>query len=371
MTGSADESQREFDAVVVGNGVLGASAALALARAGASVARVGGAARRFAASTAAGAMLGCFAEVTAAHLASPAGRAKIALAVEATARWAPWLASLGMTLPASGTSVVDSDEALAPIEEAARMHHARFERGGVPSARRLHLPDERWVDAPLLLARLDEAFVRAGGVVVDDEVTRVDADERVGGVTLASGSVLASPRVLLAAGAKTQPLLDAFPALARRIPRITAGFGEAVVVETRGVFDGVLRTANRPDGSSLHLVPRGPHTVYVGATNVALASPRAAADGDDETDALLRRFAACFADVLEVARVVARYAGNRPMSADGTPVAGATSLDGLFVLTGTQRDGLHLSPLLAEAIAATMLGAEPDARLRPFAPERL
>ena len=110
--------------------------------------------------------------------------------------------------------------------------------------------------------------------------------------------------------------------------------------------------------------------VHVGHAAL-IAAARAAADGDDETDALLRRFAACFADVLEVARVVARYAGNRPMSADGAPVAGATSLEGLFVLTGTQRDGLHLSPLLAEAIAATMFGAEPDERLRPFAPERL
>lgn len=345
--------------------MLGASAALVLARTGVAVARVGGAARPFAASTAAGAMLGCFAEVTPALLASAAGRAKLALAVEATARWGPWLASLGMSLPERGTRVIDTDEALAPIEEAARMHHARFER----SHGSLDLPDERWVDAPTLLARIDWAFACAGGVVIDDEVTRVDADAAARGVTLASGSVLESPRVLLAAGAKTQPLIDLFPALARRTPRITSGFGESIVMETSATFEGVVRTANRPDGSSLHLVPRGPHTVYIGATNTALSSPCAVANGDEGTDALLRRFVSCFGDMLEGARILSRHAGNRPMSADGAPVVGATSIDGLFLLTGTQRDGLHLSPLFADAIAAEMFGAR-DERLRPFAPER-
>lgn len=371
MAASDSDSPRKFDAVVVGNGVLGASAALVLARRGVSVARVGAAHRPFAASTAAGAMLGCFAEVTAAHLASPVGRKKLALAVEATARWEPWLASLGMTLPAAGTWVVDTDDALAPIEAAARMHHARFERtrDGAYAGRSLSLPDERWVDAPMLLASIDEAFARAGGVVVDDEVARVNADGVVRGVTLTSGPDLGSARVLLAAGAKTQPLLDAFPDVARRVPRITSGFGESIVVETRSTVHGVVRTANRPDGSSLHVVPRGPTTVYIGATNIALASPRASASDDQASDALLGRAAAAFADGLEGARIVTRHAGNRPMSADGLPIAGATSLDGLFLLTGTQRDGLHLSPLLAEAIAATMFGAR-DERLEPFTPER-
>ncbi|MEK5521656.1 FAD-dependent oxidoreductase [Heyndrickxia sp. FSL W8-0423] len=72
------KNQHVFDdVVVVGNGVLGLSLALSLVRKKLPVALVGESNRPWAASTAAGAMLGCFGEVTSTLLKSEHGRARI------------------------------------------------------------------------------------------------------------------------------------------------------------------------------------------------------------------------------------------------------------------------------------------------------
>src|SRR4030095_1611321 len=46
--------------------------------------------------------------------------------------------------------------------------------------------------------------------------------------------------------------------------------------------------------------------------------------------------------------------GNRPVSLDTYPVLGPTAIDGLLVLSGTYRDGLTLSPILADLAARTI-----------------
>jgi glycine oxidase len=108
-----EAGRRSFDAIVVGNGALGSSLALVLARRGLRVASVGEPSRPWAASTAAGAMFGCFGEVTAAVLASEDGRAKLDLDVRASAAWDGWLSALAEATgdytelrPARGTVVL-------------------------------------------------------------------------------------------------------------------------------------------------------------------------------------------------------------------------------------------------------------------------
>jgi glycine oxidase len=61
--------------------------------------------------------------------------------------------------------------------------------------------------------------------------------------------------------------------------------------------------------------------------------------------------------------------GNRPVAADGFPLIGATSWDGLFILSGTYRDGFHQSPVLARIMADEILGAAPTWE-HGFHPER-
>jgi len=57
-------------------------------------------------------------------------------------------------------------------------------------------------------------------------------------------------------------------------------------------------------------------------------------------------------------QLVAWNSGNRPVTIDSFPILGKTSLEGLWVLSGTFRDGLHMSPLLATQVAREIVHDE-------------
>ena len=53
-----------------------------------------------------------------------------------------------------------------------------------------------------------------------------------------------------------------------------------------------------------------------------------------------------------------RY-GLRPIPADGIPLVGKTAFPGLFVATGTYRNGMLMAPLVAQVVTAELLGKQP------------
>ncbi|WP_218105805.1 FAD-dependent oxidoreductase [Micromonospora inyonensis] len=74
---------------------------------------------------------------------------------------------------------------------------------------------------------------------------------------------------------------------------------------------------------------------------------------------------------LEDASLQRLQVGNRPIPADGFPLFGR--LDGIanvWMATGTYRDGLHQSPLLAQQMADMLGGREAHPALRDFVPVR-
>lgn len=390
-----------FDVLVVGNGVLGSSAALALLRRDPTlrVAQIGRSSRPFGASAAAGAMLGCFGEATGALLASAQGCAKLAMAVEASARWPSWLEALNEGAPAArrlsargGTFVIENGRAGAleaenfdAVRRAAGLYGAPCEdvdaaevAGLAPAeaarARRaLYLPGEGSLDAPSLLAGLDAALDRRAGFarVDDDAVGLIAAGGSIAGVTRREGRPLEARHVVLAAGVATQAILETLPEVARRVPRLFAGVGDSLVLDASALapFPHVIRTPNRAFASGLHLVPRGEARVYVGATNVLRPAP----SGPAPAVATLHFLLGCAVEQLNQglagALVQGLRVGNRPVSADACPLLGRTSVEGLWLLTGTYRDGLHLSPLLAADLADRVVGGAGLVE-HPFQPER-
>ncbi|CAM5619426.1 hypothetical protein SALBM135S_02467 [Streptomyces alboniger] len=67
--------------------------------------------------------------------------------------------------------------------------------------------------------------------------------------------------------------------------------------------------------------------------------------------------------------------GNRPLALDGHPVIGPTPREGLWVASGTHRDGLHASPLIATTLTEALLASGGTAAALPgplaaFAPTR-
>ncbi|MFI8966903.1 NAD(P)/FAD-dependent oxidoreductase [Streptomyces sp. NPDC053493] len=386
-----------YDVVIAGNGVLGLSLAWVLARRGQRVAVLGLPHRPWAGSAAAGAMLGCFGEVTTSLLATEHGRAKLELGIKATGMWPEWLAELeegtegAPVKTAEGTTVVLNTIGTAEIDDAnyqaIRAELVRYEEpfedleptdldwvDAEPISRPLrafHIPGEHAVDAAALLERLESAAVRAGVTLVPEFATRVaHRGERVTGVVLESGRTLAADHVTLAAGARTQELLDSLP-VGPRIPRLVSGYGVSSLIRTADgtTPDSVVRTPNRSFACGLHVVPRGDGHVYVGATNVISVEPRDTAEMRDLVFLLQCAHRQVRRNLWnsDVAKV---QVGNRPVSMDAFPLLGEGGMQGLWVMTGTYRDGLHLSPLLAHDFAARILGEEPQNDLARFAPVR-
>ncbi|MFK3650808.1 NAD(P)/FAD-dependent oxidoreductase [Lysobacter enzymogenes] len=388
-----------FDVVVVGNGVLGMATARALQLRSpqARVAVVGPQARTGAASAAAGAMMGCYGEVTAQLLRTDAGRAKLAKGLLAARHWPAWLDGINDALPEAervsinpGTIVFSNtksgtieDENYAAILQALHEHGEAFETldpnridglnpaDDARAGRALYLPNEGSIDASRLLRALTALIEAAPNLTpIDAAATALELrGDRIEGVRLADGQRLSAPQVVLAAGVWTQALLDSVPELARRIPRLFAGGGTSLLLDTGPRAQAhVLRTPNRAFACGLHAVPRGGGRLYVGATNTLFAQPMLRTSPADMSFLL-----ECALDQLDqdlcAAQLVAWQAGNRPVAIDTCPLIGPTSVEGLWLLAGTYRDGLFLSPLLGQHLADRLCGG-PGLFEETFAPER-
>jgi glycine/D-amino acid oxidase-like deaminating enzyme len=342
-------------------------------------------------------MLGCFAEVTSSTMATSSGRAKLAAGVHAHQLWHGWLDELGestgitdllvaqetvVLLNTIGDPAID-DAGYAAIRQALEEYGEPYEDvdpatiDGVdadPLSRPLQamrLIGEGAVDSARLLTALELAHKRAGGTAVDADVVSITHQAgHVQGVVLSSGEKIIGKHVVLAGGARTQALLDQIPELAERIPRLVSGLGVSCIVQPLSAPPQVvLRTPNRSFACGLHLVPRANGAVYLGATNAINFAPQPKPNIDDTTF-LLNCAVHQIDRKLQFASIVRLQSGNRPVSLDGFPLIGATSLHGLWLATGTYRDGLHISPLVAAYFADRLQDKRPTGLLDPFNPER-
>ncbi|WP_131742786.1 FAD-dependent oxidoreductase, partial [Actinomadura roseirufa] len=183
------------------------------------------------------------------------------------------------------------------------------------------------------------------------------------GVRLDDGSTLPADRVLLAAGSWSGDL---------------AGLPEGIVPPVRPVKGQVLRLRTRTPflrrstrglvrGSSVYLVPRTDGEVVIGATQEEMGfDTRVTAGGLWE---LLRDARELLPGIteLEFAEV---SAGLRPGSPDNAPMMGPTALPGFFLGTGHFRNGVLLTPVSADILAAMLLDRPVPPEAAPFTPDR-
>ncbi|WP_391529708.1 NAD(P)/FAD-dependent oxidoreductase [Photorhabdus akhurstii] len=378
----------KYDFIVVGSGAIAGSIAYELASRNFSVCRVGETDRTNAASKAAGAMNGCFGEITSGLLASEHGKLKLNMDCIAKEFWPAWAQRLAdasgdtrSLFTAQGTHVILNT---AGMEEIDTINYEAIEQTLIDYAaayetvdpreiewlkpndlvrplRALYIPDEHALNSHLLLEKLDAAFVAEGGVLKAENIKCVLIEEGVAtGVELLSGERLMADKVVVAAGAHSLDLLSNIPSIVRQIPPIFAGYGVSILVKMpkgRELPTSVIRTPNRAFACGLHCVPRGDGVLYLGATNILSEKPRSQALISD-----VQFLLDCALDQLDInlhdAEILSIQVGNRPIPADGFPLIGECGVNGLWLATGTYRDGLHQSPLLADYIANALTGVE-------------
>ena len=385
--------RRSYDLIIIGNGILGSAVAFTLRERAPAlrIALIGPRDRPGSASQAAGAMLNVFGEVEAGSLAHPLQRYKFALAREALALWPAWHQAIAAAARAPdapgvapGTTILRPREntanytALRAALDEAGEPYAIIDPGGIEgyrpgaagAAEAIHIPGEGRVNPRRLLALFERLFA-AGGAVSPIE-------ERVASITLGSfdlksvrlsgGATVTAPKLLIAAGAESGRLIAGIPALRGRVQPLFYGIGAALLFKTSGPAPPhVLRVDHPGFDHGIHLVPQGEGELYVGATSDVAALPESEAR-PGRVEALREAAAAHFDQALgSLAPHV--LLGFRPVTADGFPLIGETSVPGLFVLSGTRRDGLHLSPVYARDMADRILGGA--GFITGFEPERV
>jgi glycine oxidase len=362
------------DVVVIGAGVQGCAVALRLAQAGRDVLVLERSVPGAEASSAAGGILSPGVEAVEPGPFYELCRASLAR-YPALVRELEAATGLALGYRAEGTLEVALDDAHAQIL-AARAE--RLVRRGMPveilddaGARRLepalspqargalYFGDEASID-PRLLARALYLAARAAGarfetgqvqriVVEDGRATAVDHD----------AGRLEAGAVVLAAGAWSALVPGSgLPRGAVRPVR-----GQIALLDTRQRL--LSRVVFSDKG---YVVPRADGRLLCGSTMEEVGFEKAVTAGGLHG---VLGMALELAPALASAPLLDTWSSFRPASPDGWPILGRSAVAGLFHATGHTRNGILLTPVSADAVAAEVLGRPPPVDLSPFRAERL
>jgi glycine oxidase len=369
------------DAVIVGGGVIGLSAAWLAARDGLEVVVVDPTPGNGASWAAAGML----APVTEVHYNE---EALLELNLRAAEAWPAFAAELedasGLDVGyrPCGTLAVAADAGDRAVLED--LHRFQLELGlastwcGPAECRRLEgllsprirggvlVPGDHQADPRRLVRALVTACELAGVTLVDDRVERVlSQGARVRGVATVAGSEILAASVVLAAGAWMSSI---------------GGLPNGAMPPIRPVKGQILRLRFPPDlplpernirgivqGSSLYLVPRLDGELVCGATVEERGEDRSVTAGAVYT---LLRDAQAILPALAEAELVETGAGLRPGTPDNAPYLGKGALDGLVIASGHYRNGILLAPVSASVVAAVLAGKPLPPWAVPFSPDR-
>lgn len=403
--------------VIVGNGIIATTSAFRLLKKlgrGDTITIVGPSVRTGSATQAAAAMLNSFAEIDAYSLRSEADMYHFELSHRATQMWPDFERELidgaGAHLPQAcakcevhsggcfgkGTYIVNNtaadeldDRNFSAIVQACEDFNEQFEfvdphdiPNYCPSTdsranRAILIHNEGWLNPRIVLEKLDAILVNHPQVAVKNaRVERlIKSGTAIDSAVLDTGATIAGDVFLIANGASAGDLIRR-SALGMDVQPLFYGVGVSLEIKSPGfAHTKCIRTPNRGGACGIYSVPffqghdRANDHILIGASN--FLSPEPFFHGRVISVAHLLENAiheinANFAD----AQLVRVNVGWRPTSQDTYPLLGRTSIDNLVIATGTKRDGFHLSPLISEIIAATMLNEKVDDRLAMFSPER-
>jgi glycine oxidase len=357
-------SQKNYDAVVIGAGIVGLACAWRAAERGLSVLVLE---RDEPGAGASGVAAGMLAPVTEADF----GDEQLLRAnLRSRELWPGFAAELeessGLSTgySESGALVVAADRDDA--EELRRLHEYQRSLGLdaswlTPSACRreepglsprvgggILAPQDGHVDPRATVGALAAALERAGGELRSGaEVVGLELDGgRVSGVRTAGGRV-GTERVVLAAGCWSGEGIETGGPL----PPVRPVKGQLLELRTRQggrqLSERIVRTPR------CYLVSRGDGRVVLGATVEEQGFDTAVT-----ADAIYRLLEAAWEVLPEVSELelVAARAGLRPGTPDNLPLIGPAEPEGLLLATGHYRNGVLLAPLTGQAVAELLAG---------------
>ena len=292
------------DISIVGNGILGLMTAYELTNRDPSlkVAVIGPANREGGASQAAGAMLGCFGEITDQTFFNAQAEKRFMMAYDAHKLWPSAIEKLNSLVPKDhqqeinqGTFVVlnpcsgqiESDSfrellsALERFKEPYEEIDPRIIEGFNPNQnlrplRSLVINNEGTLDSRRFMSIVWSLLEQRGVQFIEQKAMGFCQDGSGFEVELENNETVQSSKCLLAAGAFTQHLLDAHPDLADRMPRVLPGVGFSTNIEQvpGNPIKKVIRTPNRAGACGLHVVPQADGSLYLGASNDVYLQPQ-------------------------------------------------------------------------------------------------
>jgi len=219
-----------------------------------------------------------------------------------------------------------------------------------------------WLDAPGLIGRLLARASASGAQILERTPVRLlrRAGDRVAAVGAADGEIVAES-VLICVGPATQAFL--------------ATLGVTVPVHR---VPGLLAVTSRPAAPlrrvvhtpGIHLRPDVGGGLMLGANDIdGLAATAESSTALSELAALLLERAGRVFPAARAVRVLDSRIGVRPMPADGQTIAGRiTGFANAWVLA--THSGVTLGPLLGKLIADEIVGGVPSVALAPFRPDR-
>lgn len=224
----------------------------------------------------------------------------------------------------------------------------------------LWLPSEGRVDSQELATRIGEALQRSGVAVIEQAARRLRTrEDRIAEVELADGRSVQADQVILAAGAWTRELEQLPHPLPVRPVR-------GQMLRYRDPVPGLTRLVAEHQGK--YLVPRADGSILAGSTMVDRGFELATEDAEA---AQIAAAATRLLPGVGVAEAAERWVGFRPMAPDRFPILGPDpQIRGLFYAAAYGRNGILLGPLGGAILADLCLGEEPRADWRPFGIDR-
>lgn len=388
---------------IIGNGIIGMTVAYHLLQQGVSgkdMTLVGNPSRDGCGSKAAPAMLNHVAELGEGALDHPLARRKFDMCLKANQRWERFILDVGNEIAVTpplgrGTYVVNNgctdsfeDRAFDAIVNYSREYELPYElvepsliEGYDPmeqgrALRAVYLDNENFVDSNAFLHSLELFLIKHGVRFVAAKAVSVkESGGRLLFAALDNGDTLAADSFLYAGGASYDSFLSN-SGIDNSGPRVLFGSGFSMKIRPSGVSKykpqvNCIRTPNRGLACGVYSAPTVDDGVVVGASNYIstkpLSFPLVTSVNALTKSAMLELNKAFITSGVEELRL-----GWRPTSEDTMPLLGRAYFDNFYVMTGTKRDGWHLSPYICEVLAAliTKQRHEDLDDFKEFSPER-